>query len=326
MSLDRLAGALSTTARIGLGLAAVGRPGYLNLGRDRDLPADRTVDVLRARTHELLDAAHAAGVRYVDTARSYGLAEEFLAEWLRARPEAADTAVGSKWGYTYTAGWAVDAEVHEVKDHTPGTFDRQTAETGQLLGDRLDLYQIHSLTPESPALTDRALHERLAALGERGIAIGFSTSGPRQADTIRAALDVEVEGRPLFAAVQSTFNLLETSAGPALSEAHRAGLLVVVKEALANGRLAGPAAPTALRRVAEQAGTGCDAVALAAVLREPWVSVVLSGAATTAQLSSNLRAAELTGSADDEKRTASLGGLTEQPSAYWRHRATLPWH
>ena len=43
------------TARIGLGLAALGRPGYINLGHDEDLPPGRQVDDLRRRTHELLD-------------------------------------------------------------------------------------------------------------------------------------------------------------------------------------------------------------------------------------------------------------------------------
>src|SRR5262252_8125896 len=95
---ERLAGG----TRIGLGLAAVGRPGYLNLGHGTDLPATRTVDELRQRAWELLDAAYAAGVRYVDVARSYGRAEEFLAGWLDGHP---DAVVGSKWGYTYTAGW-----------------------------------------------------------------------------------------------------------------------------------------------------------------------------------------------------------------------------
>ena len=33
----------------------------------------------------MLDAAYAAGVRYVDAARSYGRAEEFLAGWLAER-------------------------------------------------------------------------------------------------------------------------------------------------------------------------------------------------------------------------------------------------
>src|SRR5438093_5023871 len=95
---------LADTTRIGLGLAAVGRPGYINLGHEVDLPADRTVAALRERVHALLDEAYAAGVRYFDVARSYGRAEEFLADWLHARPEVVDALVGSKWGYTYSAG------------------------------------------------------------------------------------------------------------------------------------------------------------------------------------------------------------------------------
>src|SRR5215468_7463914 len=97
-----------TTSRLGLGLAAVGRPAYINLGREADLPAERTVEAMRRRAHELLDAAYAAGVRYFDVARSYGRAEEFLAQWLDER-QPRDVAVGSKWGYTYTAGWRLDA-------------------------------------------------------------------------------------------------------------------------------------------------------------------------------------------------------------------------
>ncbi|KAB2971782.1 aldo/keto reductase [Streptomyces sp. SS1-1] len=323
MPFARLATATTPTCHIGLGLAAVGRPGYINLGRDEDLGADRSVEALRARTHELLDAAYAQGVRYVDAARSYGRSEEFLASWLAARPDVDDVVVGSKWGYTYTADWTTDAERHEVKDHGLVTFERQRAETAALLGDRLDLYQIHSVTPDSPALTDKELHARLAETAAEGVTIGFSTSGPAQADAVRAALAVTVDGEPLFRTVQSTYNVLETSVGPALAEAHDAGLTVIVKEGMANGRLAGPAAPEALRAVAAETSQGCDAVALAFVLRQPWAGVVLSGAATTAQLASNLHAAVVD---LDEERLARLTDLAEEPAAYWETRARLPWH
>ena len=290
---------LTGMARIGLGLAAVGRPGYINLGRDTDLPRERTVETMRERAHALLDEAYAAGVRYFDVARSYGRAEEFLAQWL---PGHDDAVAGSKWGYTYTADWQVTADVHEVKDHRVATFDRQLGETRALLGDRLGLYQIHSVTPDSPALTDVALHRRLAA---QGAVVGLSTSGPRQAEAIRAALTVTVDGVPLFRSVQATWNVLETSAGPALTEAHEAGCAVIVKEAMANGRLA-----------------NIDAEALAYVLRQPWVTVVLSGAATDAQLASNLRAATL---ALPEERLASLTKLAEPAEAYWQTRSSLAW-
>ncbi|MEU8029477.1 aldo/keto reductase [Streptomyces sp. NPDC049099] len=323
MPFSRLAAATTPTAHLGLGLAAVGRPGYINLGREDDLPAERTVDALRTRTHELLDAAYAQGVRYFDVARSYGRSEEFLADWLNARPGIDDVVVGSKWGYTYTAGWSTDAEQHEVKDHSLATYERQRAETDALLGDRLDLYQIHSVTPDSPALTDKDLHARLAEAAAQGLTVGFSTSGPDQADAVRAALAVTVDGEPLFRTVQSTYNVLETSAAPALAEAHDAGLTVIVKEGMANGRLAEPHAPEALKRVAEEASLGCDAVALAWILRRPWVGVVLSGAATVTQLASNLHAPAVDLDADQMTR---LAALAEDPHAYWERRGQLPWH
>ncbi|MFF8405043.1 aldo/keto reductase [Streptomyces sp. NPDC015684] len=323
MPFARLAAATTPTCHIGLGLAAVGRPGYINLGRDCDLGENRSADSLRARTHELLDAAYAQGVRYFDVARSYGRSEEFLADWLHARPDVHDVVVGSKWGYTYTAGWSTDAEKHEVKDHGLATYERQRAETDTLLGDRLDLYQIHSVTPDSPALTDKELHARLAEAAAGGLTVGFSTSGPAQAEAVRAALAVTVGGEPLFRTVQSTYNALETSVAPALAEAHEAGLTVIVKEGMANGRLAAPHAPEALRAVAEESGLGCDAVALAWILRRPWTGVVLSGAATLDQLVSNLHAPAVD---LDEEQLARLDALAEEPGAYWERRGQLPWH
>jgi aryl-alcohol dehydrogenase-like predicted oxidoreductase len=323
MPFARLAKATTPTCHIGLGLAAVGRPGYINLGRENDLPEERTVEALKARTHELLDAAYAQGIRYFDAARSYGRAEEFLGAWLNAHPEVDDVVIGSKWGYTYTADWSIDADQHEVKDHTLATYERQRAETDALLGDRLDLYQIHSVTPDSPALTDKALHAKLAEAAAQGVSVGFSTSGPAQADAIRAALAVTVEGEPLFRTVQSTYNILEPSAAPALAEAHDAGLTVIVKEGLANGRLADPYAPDALKAVAQETSLGCDAVALACILREPWAGVVLSGAATIVQLASNLHAPVVD---LDEDQLARLTALAEDPAAYWERRAQLPWH
>src|SRR6266508_6793597 len=70
---------------LGLGLAALGRPGYINLGHAGDLPRNYDVAAMAAHTHAVLDAAWQAGLRYFDAARLYGRAEEFLGVWLRAR-------------------------------------------------------------------------------------------------------------------------------------------------------------------------------------------------------------------------------------------------
>jgi aryl-alcohol dehydrogenase-like predicted oxidoreductase len=312
--------------RIGLGLAAVGRPGYITLGRQSDLPEIRSTEALRERAFELMDAAYAHGVRYIDAARSYGLAEAYLAQWLDARPDVQDVVIGSKWGYTYTADWRIDADVHEVKDHSVAAYRRQFAETRALLGARLNLYQIHSVTPESPALGDTALHEELAKLSAEGVTVGLSTSGPHQADIIRAALKVTVGGRPLFGCVQTTYNLLERSAGSALAEAHAAGCSVIVKEALANGRLTSSHLATpelnAVREIARQTGTSCDAVALAAIVAQPWADIVLSGAATVDQLTSNLSATRTDLSPEQLER---LAALSEPADAYWAQRSKLAW-
>lgn len=326
MALERLPA--TPAGRIGLGLAALGRPAYITLGRAADLPAGRSVRAMEDRVHEVLDAAYAHGVRYFDVARSYGKAEEFLADWLQGRPEIRDVVIGSKWGYRYTADWHVDARVHEVKEHSRTMFDAQLARTRDILGDRLDLYQVHSVTPKSPVLTDRALQEGLAALASEGVTVGVTTSGAEQPAAIRAALEITVAGVPLFTAVQATYNLLEPSAGAALAEAHDAGRTVIVKEGLANGRLVHEAADSPLGRLAARTGTAPDALALAAVLREPWADVVLSGAATEEQLDGNVSAPAALRTVEDAEGDAGFAGLSqmaEPAPAYWRHRSALPW-
>ncbi|MBC6469858.1 aldo/keto reductase [Actinomadura alba] len=312
---------MSGLGRIGLGLAALGRPAYINVGREGALPADRSVEAMRRASHDVLDAAYAAGIRWVDTARSYGLAERFLGEWLAERDHP-DLTVSSKWGYTYVGRWRLDSPVHEVKEHTLPRYRAQLEETRELLGHRLALYQVHSLTPDSPLFDDAPLLAALAEAAAAGLRVGFSASGPAQADTVRRALELEVAGQRLFTAVQATWNPLEPSVGEALREAHEAGAHVLVKEALANGRLA-VRPPPEVARAAERHGVGPDAIALAAALHRPWAGTVLTGAASVAQLRSNLAAVAVRLDDDD---LAGLGGLASPPGRYWADRAALPWN
>jgi aryl-alcohol dehydrogenase-like predicted oxidoreductase len=313
-----------TVTPVGLGLAALGRPAYIDLGRATDLGPDRAVEALERRCHQVLDAASAAGVRYVDAARSYGRAEAFLASWLKARGLGpSDLTIGSKWGYTYVGDWRLDADTHEVKDHSLQALTRQTAETRSLLGDHLDLYQIHSATLDSGVLDDQAVLAELTRLHDNGLVIGLSSSGPAQAAAIRRALALTSAAKAPFACVQATWNLLEPSAGPALAEASQAGWGVIVKEAVANGRLTPHGRETnTLTRIAARHGVGVDAVALAAVLANPWADVVLSGAVTPAQLESNLAAVRIELGAGELEE---LSTLAEPPDQYWQERASLPW-
>jgi aryl-alcohol dehydrogenase-like predicted oxidoreductase len=286
---------------------------------------------MERRAHAVLDTARQAGVHYFDAARAYGRAEAFLASWLASRGIApGEVTVGSKWGYTYTAGWRVEADRHEVKDHSRAALLRQAAESRQRLGPHLALYQVHSATLESGVLEDREVLEELDRLRSTGLRVGLTLSGPRQADTLRVALGLTVAGRRVFDCVQATWNLLERSAGPALREAHAAGMGVIVKEALANGRLtprntdpAFVAQRQALGEVAGRLGATVDALALAAALAQPWADVVLSGAAATEQLHSNLTALQVPW---DEEADERLRGIAESPPEYWGTRGRLPWN
>jgi len=216
--------------------------------------------------------------------------------------------------------------VHEVKDHSLAAFRDQWARTTALLGNRVGVYHVHSATPDTGVLDDADLHRALADLRATGVRVGVSTSGPQQADAVRRALEVTVDGERLFTSVQSTWNVLEPSAGPALAEAAAAGARVIVKEAVANGRLApGGADSPGARRAADLAagtGAGVDALATAAALAQPWAWRVLSGAVDPAQLAGNVAAAELVVPAEVADELATLA---EDPDVYWAARSARPW-
>jgi aryl-alcohol dehydrogenase-like predicted oxidoreductase len=167
-------------------------------------------------------------------------------------------------------------------------------------------------------LENDAVLAALAELRGSGVALGVSTSGTSQAQTVQRALALE-----LFDTVQVTWNLHERAAGGVLERARAAGLGVIVKEALANGRLARCGADPVLDRVAVRLGTSPDAVALGAVLAQPFTDVVLSGASTEEALRSNLAAVEIE---LDPGTLAELDTLAEDSEDYWAARGALAWN
>lgn len=334
MHIQELGNSHLSATSMGLGLAALGRPGYINLGHGDDLKNNHDVVVMEARAHEVLDAAWEAGVRYFDAARSYGKAEDFLHSWLQKRNiDASGVTIASKWGYTYTADWQVNVEKgkkHEVKEHSLAVLKRQIGESRELLGEHLDLYQIHSTTLESGVLSNIPVLTELARLRNDGLAIGFSVTGTGQAETIERALEITFDGVLLFSAVQASWNVLEQSVAPALQMAHDAGLGVIVKEGLANGRLTTRnTAPdfqkqmTLLQSLAKEQNSTVDALALAAVVNQPFVDVVLSGAASVEHLQSNLQALQIEWT---DSLAEALHDLVEPVEEYWHTRSQLAWN
>ncbi|HAS45444.1 MAG TPA: aldo/keto reductase [Microscillaceae bacterium] len=318
-------------SRIGLGLAALGRPGYINLGHAEDLQQNYNAQAMQWHTCKMLDLAWELGIRYFDVARSYGKAETFLGFWLKNKSHKVEEPfVSSKWGYTYTANWKVNAQVHEIKEHSVTVLQKQILETRQQLGVNPDLYQIHSATLESKVLDNTQVLRRLAQLKARGMRIGLTLSGPKQAETLEKALAVNIEGVRLFDTVQATFNLLERSTADILTTARQEGLGVVIKEALANGRLTfrNPDVHLEpqwqlLKSQADRLNTTIDALALAYVLHQPFVNVVLSGAANPEHLKSNLKALDIPWDVEVEE---ALQSLEETSDVYWQKRKKMDWN
>lgn len=258
-------------------------------------------------------------IPWLDCARSYGLSEQFVGDYLKSNNIAPqDVYVSSKWGYTYVANWNVelsDGAPHEVKDHSLSNFVKQVEETKAHIGPYLNLYQVHSATFDSGILTNTEVHEALHRVChvENGWDIGLSVSGSNQDEIIREAMKICVPSsandkendedeqqsttsttptrhtRRLFDSVQCTYNILEQRPAEALNEVHASGMDIIIKEGLANGRtLRHPK----LSEYASKTELNCtpDQLALGAILAQPFQPRVLSGAVTPEQLSSNLGA------------------------------------
>jgi aryl-alcohol dehydrogenase-like predicted oxidoreductase len=111
--------------KLGLGLAALGRPGYINLGHHQNIGDDKSKDNMKNQCHRVLDFAYEKGIRYFDVARVYGESEGFLSSWIRRQNQFAGF-VGSKWGYEYLAESSVlkdKAVIQELQAIKKGGVD-----------------------------------------------------------------------------------------------------------------------------------------------------------------------------------------------------------
>ena len=317
-------------SKIGLGLAALGRPGYINIGHNSDLNGKTDLNSMELHSGKMLDLAYLHGVRYFDLARSYGKAENFFKNWQEKNQEYLNVVVGSKWGYEYTGDWKVDASIHEVKVHSLAQLDKQWIESLEIMNRKPDIYHIHSATIDSGVLQNQKIIDRLWELRENGVIIGLSSTGYEQKNTIEMALGLKKGNDQLFQSIQVTFNVLEQSTEEILKYASNAGCGIIVKEILANGRLSKRNTEPGLQdkiniidQIASKYNVAIYAICMAYAMQNNWSSVVLSGASTEEQLLSNINATkiQLTNS-----EITQLQNIQEQPKEYWRKRSELIWN
>ncbi|MEL4307012.1 aldo/keto reductase [Joostella sp. CR20] len=313
---------------IGLGMAALGRPEYINV--NSAATENKSEETFKQNAFKVLDEAYRRGILYFDTAPSYGKGEAFLTEWNNSRNNK-DVFFGTKWGYTYVANWILGYEgKHEIKEHSLAKLEEQW-EISKVLLPKLTYYQIHSATLESGVLSNIEVLEKLAEIKQNyGVKIGLTTSGTQQQTVIEEALKIKINNTELFDSFQVTYNILEQSTHAVLEDVKTANKTIIVKEALANGRVfRNKNYPeyqplyTTLEQLATKYNVGIDAVALRFCMDNLQPNIVLSGASTIFHLEENLKANTFSLS---EEELQSLKTYQIKSAKYWDERSQLAWH
>jgi aryl-alcohol dehydrogenase-like predicted oxidoreductase len=232
------------------------------------------------------------GVNFIDTADSYGpyVSEELIAEALHPYPKG--LVIATKGGLT-RGGPGVWTPVGRP------AYLRQEVEMSlrRLKLERIDLYQLHRIDPDTPV--EESLGE-LRALQQEGKIrhIGVSEVSVDELVQARAIVDVVT--------VQNRFNLADRAAEPVLEYAEREGLGFIPWFPVATGRLARPGGP--LDAAAKAHGATPGQLALAWLLRRSPVMLPIPGTKSVEHLEENVAAAELELTDEEvETLTAAVG-------------------
>lgn len=306
--------------KIGLGLAALGRPEYINFKEDSQI--DKSEIAFKQNALAMLQTAYNLGIRYFDTAPSYGKGEAFLKEWQNST-QYKNTQLATKWGYTYVANWKLGYKgAHEIKEHSIEKLLEQW-ETSKEMLPALKVYQIHSATLESGVLENSKVLKKLAQIKqETGLSIGLTTSGPNQSTILQEASEIKINQQYLFDVFQVTYNVLEQSTFETLTNLIQLGKKIVIKEGVANGVIF-KNCPPLLNDLADKYNVGIDAIALRFIIDTLQPYIVLSGAFSKDQLTDNLKALQLELTPNE---IISLKTLGTKPENYWVNRKSLAWN
>lgn len=196
---------------LGCGLIALGRP----WGITPKLPSDAEAQVF-------LEAAYGLGIRFFDTAPSYGLSEERLGRFLKGltTTELKDVRVATKFGeYRDEAGKG-------YTDFSIDTVKRSIDRSLQLLG-KITLLQVHKTSQEllaDPLMTDMLAYAQQQGVNEFGLSITDPT----------VALDVMDDTR--FDSIQIPFNSDSPQFSPVIQRAKAVSKEVIVNRPFRRGQ------------------------------------------------------------------------------------------
>jgi pyridoxine 4-dehydrogenase len=195
--------------RLGFGAMRVTGPGVW--GEPADIPG----------AHRLLRRAVELGVRFIDTADSYGpeVSEHLIAEALHPYP--ADLVIATKGGIVRPEAprWDRDGSPSHLRAACEASLRRLRLE-------RIDLYQLHAIDPAVPL--EDSIGE-LARLQQEGKIrhIGVSNFGVHELERARRMVRV--------VSVQNRYNAADLASDPVLEVCERDGLAFIPWSPLVQG-------------------------------------------------------------------------------------------
>src|SRR5947209_845451 len=251
--------------RLGYGAMQLTGKGIWGQPSDRD----ECIRVLR-RAVEL-------GVDFIDTADSYGpyVSEDLIREALLPYPDG--LVIATKGGLVRTG----PGDWHPVG--RPMYLRQEVEMSLRRLGlERIDLYQLHRVDPETPL--EDSLGELAKMQGEGKIRhIGVSEVDLATLKRMREVCDVVT--------VQNLFNLSDQHHAEILGYCEREDIGFIPWFPLATGKLAAAGGP--LDQLAREHGRSPSQLALAWLLRRSPVMLPIPGTSTVAHLEENCAAAEI---------------------------------
>ncbi|MEO8371539.1 MAG: aldo/keto reductase [Candidatus Solibacter sp.] len=173
---------------------------------------------------ELLERAFTLGIRYFDTAPSYGVSEERLGRFLRSltAEDRAAVRVATKFGEHW------DASAGEpFVDHSYDALARSLDGSLERLG-RIDFLQLHKTTPVVLRSSE------LARAWENAASCGVPAIGASVSDLESAAIAVADAS---FQILQFPYNVVQTTFGGVLRQAAARGMKVAVNRPFGMGRM-----------------------------------------------------------------------------------------
>jgi len=268
-------------------------------------------------SHQMLDRALELGINFIDTADVYGqdgLAERVIGNWFEKTGRRDDVVLATKFRFEMGEGPnASGASRYRIVKTVEDSLRR-------LKTDRIDLYQIHMQDLDTPeAETLRALDDLVRA----GKVLYIGTSNYTAWRQVHAQWLSRSMGCSRYVTMQMRYNLVSREIEREhVSVCREFGMGVLPWSPLGGGFLTGkytrdqaPAAGTrlaekdmwwkrydneqnwkildAVRAVASELDATPAQVAVAWLLRKPYVTSVIFGARTIAQLEDNAAAAEL---------------------------------